>query len=117
MVALGAGMALIFVPLSLMVVSGAHSRELGLASALLNVGQQVGGSIGLALLGTVAVTVTKNQLQTGPLAHPAVTHAVVAGYSAALQVSTLITLIGFVIALLVFRSRPEPAVDALPDAA
>ncbi len=117
MAMLGAGVALIFVPLSLIAVSGAHPRELGLASALLNVGQQVGGSIGLALLGTIAATVTKNQLQTVPLSHPAVTHAVVAGYSAALQVSTVITLIGFVIALLVIRSRPQPAIDAIHDAA
>lgn len=117
MVALGAGVALIFVPLSLIAVAGAHPRELGLASALLNVGQQVGGSIGLALLGTVAATVTKNQLQTAPLTHPAVTHAVVAGYSAALQVSTVITLIAFVIALIVVRSRPLSTRDAIQDAA
>jgi EmrB/QacA subfamily drug resistance transporter len=117
MVMLGAGVALIFVPLSLIAVSGAHPRELGLASALLNVGQQVGGSIGLALLGTIAATVTKNELLTAPLTHPAVTHAVVAGYSAALQVSTVITLIGFVIALLVVRSRPQTAVEVIPDAA
>ncbi len=68
-------------------------------------------------MGTIAATVTKNQLQTVPLSHPAVTHAVVAGYSAALQVSTVITLIGFVIALLVIRSRPQPAIDVIPDAA
>jgi len=118
MMMLGAGVALIFVPLSLIAVSGAQPRELGLASALLNVGQQVGGSIGLALLGTVAASVTRNQLQTASLTHPVVTHAVVAGYSAALQVSSLITLIGFAIALLVIRSRPhQSAVDVLPDAA
>jgi EmrB/QacA subfamily drug resistance transporter len=117
MVALGIGMALIFVPLSLIVVSGIQTRELGLASALLNVGQQVGGSIGLALLGTIAATVTKNQLQTGAPTHSSVTHAVVAGYSAALLVSGLITLIAFVIALLVVRSRPQQTTDAIPDAA
>ena len=117
MVALGIGMALIFVPLSLIVVSGTHTRELGLASALLNVGQQVGGSIGLALLGTIAATVTKNQLQARALTHAAITHSVVLGYSAALQVSTLITLAGFVIAVLVIRGRPQAALDAIPDAA
>ncbi len=68
-------------------------------------------------MGTIAATVTKNQLQVAPLTHPVVTHAVVAGYSAALQVSTVITLIAFVIALLVVRSRPQPAIDSIPDAA
>jgi hypothetical protein len=117
MVALGVGVALIFVPLSLIAVSGAHPRELGLASALLNVGQQVGGSIGLALLGTVAATVTKDRLRHGLLTHPAVNQAVVAGYSTALEVGTVIALGGFVIAVLVIRSRPTEAIDVIPDAA
>ena len=60
MLLLGSGVALVFVPLSLLAVSGAQLRELGLASALLNVGQQVGGSIGIALLGTIAATATKS---------------------------------------------------------
>ena len=117
MVALGVGFALIFVPLSLIAVSGAHPRELGLASALLNVGQQVGGSIGLALLGTIAATVTKDQLRHGPLTHPALNRAVVGGYSTALEVGTVIALAGFVIAVLVIRSRPTEAIDVIPDAA
>jgi len=118
MVALGIGAALIFVPLSLIAVSGARSHELGLASALLNVGQQVGGSIGLALLDTIAATVTKNQLSTGPLTPPAITHAVVTGFSSALQVSTAIMFIGFFIAVLVVRSRSQGAtVDSVPEAA
>jgi predicted MFS family arabinose efflux permease len=115
MVALGAGVALIFVPLSLIAVSGAHPRELGLAAALLNVGQQVGGSIGLALLGTIAATVTKNQLLNAPLTHGAINHAVVAGYSTALEVGTGIALAGFVIAVLVIRDRPTQAtIDVVP---
>ena len=117
MVLLGAGIALIFVPLSLIAISGAHPRELGLASALLNVGQQVGGSIGLALLGTVAATVTKNNLPRPPLSLGAVNNAVVAGYSSALEVGTAIALAGFVIALLVIRGRPQQAVATLPEAA
>ena len=110
MIALGIGMALIFVPLSLIVVSGAQPRELGLASALLNVGQQVGGSIGLALLGTVAANVTRNQLASVVPTPSAVTNAVVSGYSSALLVSTAIMLGGFLIAVLVVRSRSVAAV-------
>jgi len=83
----------------------------------LNVGQQVGGSIGLALLGTIAATVTKNQLATVALTHSALAHAVVAGYSAALEVSTAITILAFVIALVVVRSRSRLDVDAIPNAA
>lgn len=117
MVTLGVGMALIFVPLSLTVVSGMQTRELGLASALLNVGQQVGGSIGLALLGTIAATVTKNQLQTVIPTPSAITHAVVSGYSAALLMSTAIAFAGFVVALLVVRSRTRPTLETVSEAA
>jgi predicted MFS family arabinose efflux permease len=115
---LGAGAGLIFVPLSLTVMSGTHPRELGLASALLNVGQQVGGSIGLALLGTIAATVTRHQLQTVHPTPAALSHALVSGFGSALEVSTAIMVVGFLIALLVVRGRaPAVAVNAMSDAA
>ena len=42
-----------FVPLTMTAVNGVAPHETGLASALLNTGQQVGGAIGLAAFGTV----------------------------------------------------------------
>ncbi|WP_323378606.1 MFS transporter [Streptomyces smaragdinus] len=51
-VVFGFGMGLNFVTLTLTAVSGVPQHEAGAASALLNVSQQVGGSIGLALLTT-----------------------------------------------------------------
>jgi EmrB/QacA subfamily drug resistance transporter len=56
MLLLSVGMGLMFVPLTLMVVSHVRNEEAGAASSLLNIGQQVGGSIGLAAIGTVAWT-------------------------------------------------------------
>ena len=50
---LGLGMGCCFVPLTMTAVNGVAPHETGLASALLNTGQQLGGSIGLALFGTV----------------------------------------------------------------
>ena len=47
-------MGLIFVPLSLVALAKVADNDAGVASSLLNTGQQVGGSIGLAILGTVA---------------------------------------------------------------
>ncbi|MGH9045657.1 MAG: MFS transporter [Acidimicrobiales bacterium] len=52
---LGGGMGFSFVPLTLTAVAGVAPHESGLASALLNTGQQVGGAIGLALLSTISV--------------------------------------------------------------
>jgi EmrB/QacA subfamily drug resistance transporter len=62
MLVTGAGIALCIVPLTLGAVSGVHRDEQGIASALLNAGQQVGGSLGLAVLGTIAVATTRHQI-------------------------------------------------------
>jgi predicted MFS family arabinose efflux permease len=104
------GMGNIFVPLTLMAVSGARPQESGLASALLNVGQQIGGSIGIALLGTVAATVTKNQLAGRIPTHPAVNSALASGYGAGFELAAALALAGFALAIAVIRGRrPQPA--------
>jgi EmrB/QacA subfamily drug resistance transporter len=50
---LAIGMGFTFVPLTISAVSGVHHHESGLASALLNTGQQLGGAVGLSILGTI----------------------------------------------------------------
>jgi EmrB/QacA subfamily drug resistance transporter len=56
MLVLSVGMAMMFVPLTLMIVAHVPHEDAGAASSLLNIGQQVGGSIGLAAIGTIAWT-------------------------------------------------------------
>jgi predicted MFS family arabinose efflux permease len=58
------GFGLTFVPLSLLALSKVRDEDTGVASSLLNTGQQVGGSIGLAILGTVAWSAFANNLDT-----------------------------------------------------
>ena len=60
MLVTAAGLGMLFMPLTLVALSRVSDRDAGLAASLPNVGQQVGGSIGLALLGTVAWTVVAN---------------------------------------------------------
>src|SRR2546422_1998148 len=103
MLLIAVGLGNIFVPLTLMAVSGATPAESGLASALLNVGQQIGGSIGIALLGTIAATTTRNQLAGIQPTHAAVNHALAAGYGSGFLLAAGIALLGFVIAVAVFR--------------
>ncbi len=50
------GLGLVFVPLTLTAVSGVAREDSGVGSAVLNTMQQVGGSLGLATLSTVAVS-------------------------------------------------------------
>src|SRR5215813_640251 len=65
-----AGLGLIFVPLFLVAVSGVRDEDSGLASSLANTGQQVGGAIGLAALGTIVWGAVAHSTRT-QLAHAA----------------------------------------------
>ncbi|MEG3631537.1 MFS transporter [Streptomyces poriticola] len=63
MLVFGFGMGLNFVTLTLTAVSGVAQHEAGAASGLLNATQQVGGSIGLAILTTVFGTAGRDETE------------------------------------------------------
>lgn len=52
------GMGLVFVPLSAVALFGVSGNDAGVASAVLNTSQQIGGSIGVAFLNTLAASAT-----------------------------------------------------------
>jgi len=58
MVITSIGMGLVFVPLTLTAVADVQREDAGIASAILNTMQQVGGSLGLAILATAAANAT-----------------------------------------------------------
>jgi MFS family permease len=58
------GLGLVFVPLSLVALHNVAEQDSGAAASMLNLGQQVGGAIGLALLGTVAWTAVAASIRT-----------------------------------------------------
>jgi EmrB/QacA subfamily drug resistance transporter len=60
MMILAVAMGCLFVPLTTTAVSGVANTDAGLASALLNVGQQVGGALGLSVMTTVFGTSASN---------------------------------------------------------
>ena len=64
MLVIAAGLGMLFMPLTLVAMSRVADAESGVAASLLNTGQQVGGSIGLAVLGTVAWTVVANSIRS-----------------------------------------------------
>jgi len=63
MVIIPLGMAFVFIPTSSTALIGVEARDAGVASALLNTAQQVGGSVGLALLSTLALTAQKTSIE------------------------------------------------------
>jgi predicted MFS family arabinose efflux permease len=62
MVVFASGMGFLFVPLTIIAVSGVAPEDSGAASGMLNVMQQVGGSLGLAILTTAFGTASANHL-------------------------------------------------------
>jgi EmrB/QacA subfamily drug resistance transporter len=61
---LSIGMGLVFVPITLLATSGVGEEDSGLASGLFNTSQQVGGSLGLAILSTLAASQTARLLSS-----------------------------------------------------
>jgi EmrB/QacA subfamily drug resistance transporter len=70
MVITASGVAMVFVTLTVVAVAKVSNTDTGLASALLNVGQQIGGSIGLAVLATAVAGASRREgeAQMGSLA-------------------------------------------------
>jgi EmrB/QacA subfamily drug resistance transporter len=101
------GMGLIFVSSTIVAVAGVGPQESGLSSALVNVSQQLGGSMGLAVLGTVAATVTRNDLLNILPSHAVINHAVTAGYGSAYAVASAIAVGAVVIAIAAISGRRE----------
>nr|WSX73305.1 MFS transporter [Streptomyces sp. NBC_00899]WSX80629.1 MFS transporter [Streptomyces sp. NBC_00899] len=110
----GCGMGLCFVPLALTAVAGVRGEESGVASALLNTAQQVGGALGLAVLGTVAATATRHRLARAG-ADPAA--ALVHGYGVGFAVAGCVLLGAAAVAAAVLRvpaGQRAAAAPALP---
>ena len=119
-VVVGFGLGLLFVPLTLTALSRVPADDSGVASSLLAAGQQVGGAVGLAILGTAAWTVAATTARAagapayGPQLPPAVyQHALTVGFGRALLAAAAIMLAALVIAIAVIRTTaPTPAAAA-----
>jgi EmrB/QacA subfamily drug resistance transporter len=101
------GMGLTFVPITLMATGGVAENDAGLASGLFNTAQQVGGSLGLAILSTLAATRTTDLLSGlhGPALFAATTAAKVSGYRVAFIAAAVMLGAGAVILAATVRQR------------
>ncbi|RAG87233.1 MFS transporter [Streptacidiphilus pinicola] len=119
------GLGLVFVPLSLVSLHNVAERDSGVASSLLNTGQQVGGAIGLAVLGTVAWTAVANSVRA-QTAHAAAVrpgtppptsvydHALAVGFSRGFEVAAGVALLALLIAIATIRVGRQELAGAAP---
>jgi hypothetical protein len=105
LVAMGLGFGMIFAPAINTATAGVARQDSGVASALVNTMQQVGGSIGTAALSTVALTATASYLTAHHASRLAPVTAAVHGYTVAFAVSAVLFGIGALAAVLLLPSR------------
>ena len=103
------GMGLAFVPLSSTALVGVQEEHAGVASALVNTTQQIGGALGTALLNTIAATATAGYLTHHGNATIASRDAAVHGYTTAFTVSAGLLVIAGVVAGTLIRSARHHA--------
>jgi len=98
---LGLGIACVMVPAASLATSGVGPRDAGIASATLNSAQQVGASLGTALLNTLAASVSAAYLTANQSATRA--DGLVHGYAAAALLGALLLVTGAIVAAVVAR--------------
>ncbi|MDE2588678.1 MAG: MFS transporter [Patescibacteria group bacterium] len=95
------GVGMTFMPIFAAATSGVPSHEAGLASGLINTSQQMGGSLGLAILSSVASAVTMGAMRT----HAA--GAQVLGFDRAYLAASGLMTIAAIIAATVIKQAPR----------
>jgi EmrB/QacA subfamily drug resistance transporter len=108
MIILGSGLGMSFVPITIAATNGVAPGDAGLASGLLNATQQVGGSLGLAILSSVSTSRATSALQGGSPLPVALTH----GFKGAFIVAAGFCALGMVMALVLLPRRRREASGA-----
>ena len=92
------GMGLVFVPMNSTSLYGVDPEDAGVASALVNTTQQVGGALGTAFLNTIAASATASYLLTRTSSPAMLQTAAVHGYTTAFEVSAALVAASAVVA-------------------
>jgi len=102
---IGLGMGCIFAPAIGTATLGVEVRETGVASAMVNTSQQVGGAVGLALLSTLSASAATDYARGHPGIPGLAAVAAVHGYATGFSVAAGIFAAGFVLALLILPAK------------
>ncbi|CAM5648861.1 MFS transporter [Streptomyces pilosus] len=111
LIAMGLGLGLIMAPAMNLATSGIAAEDAGVASATVNTMQQIGGSIGTALLTTLSASAATDYLTDKNPKDPVVlAHSALESYSAAYWWSAAFFAAGLVLSVLLYR-RGVPKQD------
>jgi EmrB/QacA subfamily drug resistance transporter len=110
MLVLSLGFGPVFVGVTTAANAGVPADKAGLAAALLNASQQLGGALGLAIFSAIATSRTHHLLA----AHTPVAHALTAGFQRSLLAGSIFILAAAVIALRATNTRGETAQTPQP---
>jgi EmrB/QacA subfamily drug resistance transporter len=116
LILIGIGFGLVVAPSFATATLGVPRQDAGVASAMVNTSQQIGGSVGTALLSTLAVSATTDFIaENGPRF---AAQAAVEGYTTAFWWSAGIFAVGAIVTGSLLRSgvRPEMAHGHAPEA-
>ncbi len=102
------GMGLAFTPIALSATGGVSREEAGLASGLVNSSRQIGASLGLAVLSTVAASHISSLLAGRTVTPELERVAMTAGYARGFFIASVVALAAGLLALLIPRT-PAPA--------
>jgi MFS family permease len=108
MIVMAFGLGMSFVPITIAATTGVAAEDSGLASGLLNTTQQVGGSLGLAVLSAISTSRITNALDAGSTPAAALTH----GFTGAFTVSAILCAAAAVLALVLLPGRRREPQDA-----
>ena len=100
------GMGLALTPVALAATGGVRREEAGLASGLVNSSRQIGASVGLAVLSTVAASHIASLLAGRVVTPEALRIAMTAGYARGFLIASMVALAGGVLALFIGGQAP-----------
>jgi predicted MFS family arabinose efflux permease len=116
LVIMSVGLGMVFVSVTTAANAGVPPDKAGLAAALLNASQQVGGALGLAIFTAIATSRTNSLLA----AHAPTPEALTSGFQRALLVSSIFLLAAAAIGFRATNTRGEiqqPLAEAQPEPA
>ncbi len=116
LIVMGLGLGATFISILVAATSGVEGHLSGLASGLVNTAQQVGGSLGLAVLSGIAASSTARYIaHAHSISKTTIVAATVHGYSVGFYIAVLFSIAASLLTVFVIRQKgPVSSKDATP---